>query len=143
MANIQPYLIFNGNCEEAVKFYCSVFGGETQHTTRYKEMPQEASPQGMPENWGDKILHMNFMIRGEQLMASDSHPGADSNVGNNIQLCVNYDKKTPMDDAFNKLGQGGKITMPLQNTFWGARFGMLVDRYGNSWMFNQMLEDMK
>lgn len=142
MANIQPYLIFNGNCEEAVKFYCSVFGGEIQFSTRYKDMPKD-SGMDLPANWSEKILHLNFLIRGEQLMASDSHPGSEMKSGNNIQLCVNYDKKTSMDDAFNKLAQGGKITMPLSNTFWGARFGMMVDRYGNSWMFNQQLEDMK
>jgi PhnB protein len=142
MANVQPYLIFNGNCEEAVKFYCSVFDGEMQFSTRYKDMPKDAA-MDLPPNWGEKILHLNFLIRGEQLMASDSHPGADSKVGNNIQLCVNYDKTTPMDDSFKKLGDGGKVTMPLQNTFWGARFGMLIDRYGNSWMFSQQLEDKK
>ncbi|WP_408095728.1 VOC family protein [Peredibacter sp. HCB2-198] len=140
MLGVQSYLIFNGNCEEAMKHYCDVFGGEVQFVMRYKDAPKNTG-MDTPATWGEKIMHANFIIRGVQLMASDSHPGSEVKVGNNIQLSANFPKTDKMDDAFNKLSQGGKVTMPLQNTFWGARFGMLVDRFGNSWMFNQDLGD--
>lgn len=135
MANVQPYLIFNGNCEEAVKFYCDVFGGESQFSHKYKE-----SPVDVTADWKEKIMHTNFSISGDQLMASDCFPGQEPVKGNNIHLSVNFDKKADMTIPFNKLATGGKITMPIQKTFWGANFGQLVDRYGNSWMFNQELE---
>lgn len=140
MTNVQPYLLFAGNCEEAIKFYCDVFGGEIQYAMKYKDAPKS---QGMdiPANMSDKIMHLNFIICGEQLMASDSGMGPAPVIGNNIHLSVNFDKKTKIDDFFNKLAQGGKVNMPLQNTFWGARFGMLSDRFGVNWMFNQNLEE--
>jgi PhnB protein len=138
MSSIQPYLIFPGNCEEAMKFYCEVFGGEIQLSTKYKDGPMD-----VPENWKEKIMHANFIIRGDQLMASDSFPGNEPVKGNNIILSVGFDKTSPPDEAFNKLAIGGKIMMPLELTFWGARFGQLVDRYGVSWMFTQEIEQPK
>lgn len=138
MSSIQPYLMFSGNCEEAINFYCGVFGGEMQNTMKYKDGPMD-----VPENWKEKIMHANFIIRGDQLMAADSFPGNDPVKGNNINLSVSFDKNSPPDETFKKLSEGGKITMPLENTFWGARFGQLVDRYGVSWMFNQELEQAK
>jgi PhnB protein len=138
MASIQPFLMFPGNCEEATKFYCDVFGGETQTTMKYKDGPVD-----IPENWKEKIMHSTFIIRGDQLMAADSFPGNEPVKGNNINLIVGFDKNSPPDEAFTKLAQGGKVTMALENTFWGARFGQLVDRYGVSWMFNQTLEEPK
>lgn len=138
MASIQPYLIFGGNCEEAVKFYCDVFGGETQFMSRYKDTPTD-----VPAHWKEKIIHMNFIIRGDQLMASDAHSGQMPQVGNNVHLSVNFKKDEKIDDMFKKLATGGKIIMPLAKTFWGANFGMIEDRFGISWMFNQQIEEMK
>jgi PhnB protein len=140
MAQVQPYLMFSGNCEEAVKFYCEVFQGEIQFTQRYKDSP---SKDQTPTHWQEKIMHMNFKIRGDQLMASDCFPGREPVKGNNIALSVSFAKNEVMDGAFNKLAQGGQVTMALQEAFWGARFGQLVDRYGISWMFNQELEKTK
>ncbi|MBC7537362.1 MAG: VOC family protein [Bacteriovorax sp.] len=138
MSSIQPYLMFSGNCEEAIKFYCDVFGGDVQYSTKYKDGPMD-----VPENWKEKIMHTTFIIRGDQLMASDSFPGNDPVKGNNINLFVSFDKNSSPDEIFSKLAVGGKITLALENTFWGARFGQLVDRYGVSWMFNQELEQPK
>lgn len=135
MTSVQTYLIFSGNCEEAVKHYCDVFGGKIQLTQRYKDGPTDVS-----SDWRDKILHLNFIIRGEQLMASDGFPGNMPSIGNNVQISVNFKKDEVIDEMFSKLSHGGRITMPLQNTFWKARFGQLVDRFGVSWMFNQPIE---
>lgn len=138
MVNVQPYLIFNGNCEEALNFYCDVFGGEIQLVTRFKETPVTA-----PADWDNKIMHAAFTIFGDQLLASDCFPGNEARHGNNINLSVSFDHSNIMDATFKKLSAGGKITMPLQDTYWGARYGQLVDRYGINWMFNQELENKK
>lgn len=131
---IQSYLIFPGNCEEAINHYMKVFDGQMQYSMRYKDSPVEC-----PENWKDKIIHANFMIHGQQIMASDGFPGHMPVTGNNVQLCVNFDKSAKIDDMFKKLADGGKITMPLANTFWGSYFGQCVDKFGVSWMFAQDL----
>ncbi|MES2803796.1 MAG: VOC family protein [Bdellovibrionota bacterium] len=135
MAGLQTYLLFNGNCEEAVKFYCQTFNGEVLHTSRYSDTPTDVA-----EQWKDKIIHTAFKIRGTELLASDSHSDNDVIIGNNIQLSLNYDKITDPTEAFNKLAQGGKIIMPLQQTFWAIKFGMLTDKFGVNWMFNQAAE---
>ena len=135
MAGLEAYLLFNGNCEEAVKFYCDTFNGEVLFSTRYSD-----SPVDVTEDSKNKIMHMVFKIRGTEVMASDSHSGNDVQFGNNIQLSVAFDKNTDPTEAFNKLAQGGKVTMPLQQTFWAIKFGMLTDKYGVNWMFNQAAE---
>ncbi len=135
MAGLQTYLLFNGNCEEAVKFYCQTFNGEVLFTTRYGDTPTDVADESK-----NKIIHTVFKIRGTELLASDSHSGNDVSIGNNIQLSVNYDKNTDPAEAFNKLAAGGKITMPLQQTFWAIKFGMLTDKFGVNWMFNQAAE---
>jgi PhnB protein len=138
MAAIDSYLIFPGTCEEAVKFYTKIFDGQVQYTMRYKEAPMDCPP-----DWKEKVIHTNFMIRGVQLMASDGFPGNMPVTGNNVQLCLNFEKDEKIDDLFKKIAEGGKITMPLNKTFWGAYFGQLVDKFGVSWMFNQNLEEKK
>lgn len=135
MASLEAYLLFNGNCEEAVKFYCDTFKGEVLFSTRYSD-----SPVDVTEDSKNKIMHMVFKIRGTEVMASDSHSGNDVTFGNNIQLSVAFDKNTDPTETFNKLAQGGKVTMPLQQTFWAIKFGMLKDKFGVNWMFNQAAE---
>ena len=135
MAGLEAYLLFNGNCEEAVKFYCDTFNGEVLFSTRYSD-----STVDVTEDSKNKIMHMVFKIRGTEVMASDSHSGNDVQFGNNIQLSVAFDKNTDPTEAFNKLAQGGKVTMPLQQTFWAIKFGMLTDKFGVNWMFNQAAE---
>lgn len=137
MSNVAPYLHFNGDCEAAVKFYINSFGGDICFSTKYGDNP--SSPDHpTPDNWKNKIMHTNFIIEGAKVMASDTFPGHDIKFGNNVTLSVNFDEKTAgsMAEKFNKLSAGGKVTMPLQKTFWAENFGMLVDKFGNSWMFN-------
>ena len=136
MSTIQPYLIFPGTCEEAINFYNSIFDGQTLFTMKYKDAPMEC-----PDNWKEKIIHTTFKMRGQEIMAGDGFPGHMPVTGNNVQLCVNFDKTVKIDDMFNKLAAGGKVSQPLANTFWGAYFGMLTDKFGICWMFSQRLEE--
>lgn len=136
MASIQTYLIFDGSCEEAVKFYCDIFNGKVSSTSRYGEVPGD-----IPNNWKEKIIHTTFTLRDAELMASDTHPNQPVIIGNNNHISVNFKMDEKIDEMFNKLAAGGKITMPLQKTFWNAYFGMLTDCYGINWMFNQNLNE--
>ena len=137
MATINPYLTFNGNCEEAFDFYKSAFGGEFREVARFKDMP--ITPvQEMPKNLLEKIMHISLPISNETiLMGSDANPmmGAIT-VGQHLSLSVNTAGKSEADKIFSSLSGGGNITMPIANTFWGAYFGMLVDRFGIIWMVN-------
>lgn len=142
MTTINVYLNFNGNCEEAFNFYRSVFGGEFPYVGRFKEMPpQEGQPPISPED-AEKIMHISLPISKETvLMGSDSVGEWASNhqAGNNFSISVSTDIKEEADRLFEGLSEGGNITMPIADTFWGDYFGMLTDKFGVHWMvgFNE------
>jgi PhnB protein len=129
MKGFNPYLNFNGNCREAVEFYKSCLNGEIVSMQTFGDVPGSEGPK-------DKILHTVFKAGSVFFMASDCPPGVSVQFGNNIILNIDFEDTSSQEKAFNKLAAGGKITMPLQDTFWGARFGMLVDKFGISWMTN-------
>ena len=136
MAQINPYLTFNGNCEEAFNFYKSVFGGEFPYIGRFKDMPSETP---LPENVGNLIMHVTLPISSETiLMGSDSNEalGQVAQAGTNVSISINTDSEDEATKLFNGLSAGGKVTMPLEKTFWGAFFGMFTDKFGIHWMVN-------
>ena len=135
MAQVNAYLVFNGNCEEAFDFYKSVFGGEFHMIGRFKDMPPMPG-QELPESAKEKIMHVSLpLAKGSVLMGSDSNPAmGDVTFGQNISLAVGAESKEEADGIFTKLSEGGKITMPMGDMFWGAYFGMLVDKFGIIWM---------
>ena len=136
MTTINPYLTFNGNCEEAFLFYQSVFGGEFLSIARYQDMP----PQGgvsVPPAEANKIMHVSLPISKEGiLMGSDSIAalGMTTIVGNNFSISISADSKGDADRLFNALSAGGSANMPMQQAFWGSYFGMLTDQFGINWM---------
>jgi PhnB protein len=134
MAAVNPYLIFNGNCAEAFTFYKSIFGGEFQRISKFGDMPGEE----MSAEEKNRILHVSLPISKETiLMGSDSHPRMGKvTMGQHMSLAIGADSKEEADKIFNGLAAGGKITMPIADTFWGAYFGMLVDKFGFDWMVN-------
>ncbi len=137
MATVNPYLTFNGTCEEAFNFYKSVFGGEFMFIGRFKDMP--ATPgQELPEGSGDKIMHVSLPISSETILyGSDANPAMGRvTIGQHISLSVGAQSKDEANKIFNGLAAGGNITMPIGDTFWGAYFGMLVDKFGIIWMVN-------
>lgn len=145
MAQINPYLNFKGECEAAFNFYRSVFGGEFQQISRYKDMPP-AEGQAPMEADGEMIMHVSLPISKETvLMGSDvgGEWGKHTVTGNNIQLSVNVDSQEEADRIFNGLGLGGQVKMPMEKTFWGAYFGMLTDKFGINWMVNYDVEPQK
>jgi len=137
MATINAYLCFNnGKCEEAFNFYKSVFGGEFDMVSRFKDEPPMEGIPPVPENAKNLIMNMSLPISKEtSLMGSDAHPGMGAiTIGQNISLTVSVESKSEADRIFKKLSEGGKITMPIADTFWNAYFGMLTDKYQNIWM---------
>ena len=137
MAVVNPYLTFNGNCEEAFTFYKSVFGGDFQYVGRFKDMPPAEGSKPVPAAEGEKIMHISLPISKETiLMGSDSSEafGQATIVGNNFTISINTSSQEEADKLFLGLSAGGKVTMPMSKTFWGSYFGMLTDKFGIQWM---------
>lgn len=132
MKNLNLYLNFDGNCEEALRFYQSCLGGKIEMLQRFGE-----APNPVPEGAENRIMHGVYRAEGIFLMASDVMPGHPFHAGNNTHLSVQFDDKAEQHSAFEKLSAGGQITFPLQETFWGAEYGMLTDKFGINWMFNR------
>ena len=132
MAAINPYLMFNGNAEEALNFYKSVFGGEFPMLMRFKEAPPEHRGA---ESESDKIMHIALPIgEGNVLMASDAPEAQKVTIGNNFNISISASSKEEADRLFNRLSEGGQAYMPMANTFWGSYFGMLKDKFDVQWM---------
>jgi len=127
-----PYLLFNGNCEEAMGFYAKGLGGKVESIFRFREAPPE-----MPRhaNWDDKVMHAHVVADGAELMASDAPPEYyQKPQGNSVSLHV--DKAADAERIFAALSAGGTVTMPLDKTFWAERFGMFTDKFGIPWMID-------
>lgn len=130
---VQPYLFFRGDCEQAVAFYGRALGAQTVHLSRYKDSP-EPLPDGMvPKGWDDKVMHVSLTIGETTVMACDA---ADGGEFKGVQLSVNTRDMVEAKKLFAALGDGGQVTMPLAKTFWSEGFGMLTDRFGVAWMVN-------
>lgn len=136
MATINPYLTFMGNTEAAFNFYKSVFGGEFVDLTRFKDIPDG---EKMSADDQEKIMHVALPIsNGNVLMGSDAleSMGHSQILGNHISISIGTDSKEEATHLFNGLSAGGEIEMPIADTFWGAYFGMFIDKFGIKWMVN-------
>lgn len=129
---VDPYLLFNGDCEVAFQFYEQLLGSKIEMM-----MPHEGSPAAgqVPKEWGPKILHASMTIGGSRLMASDAPPGRYSKpTGFSVSLSV--ESTAEAERIFAGLAENGQVQMPIAETFWALRFGMVVDRFGIPWMVN-------
>jgi PhnB protein len=131
---INPYLIFNGTAEQAVRLYERALGAKTEALSRFGDVPNEH----ITESEKNRVMHAQLRIGEGVLMISDTMPDSAHTIGANVEVCLQYDKDqlAEMAAQFDALAQGGEVRMPLQDTFWGARFGMLTDSVGVRWMFN-------
>jgi PhnB protein len=131
--HIQPYLFFDGRCEEAVDFYRGALGAEVEMLMRYKESPDPPPPGMVPPGSEDKVMHASLRIGDTVVMASDGcNAGQPRFDGFSLSLSVADEAEA--DRAFAALGDGGQVQMPLGRTFFSPRFGMLTDRFGVGWM---------
>lgn len=132
MVTANPYLHFDGNCEEAFNFYKSILGGEFSSFQRYNDMPSE---QPFPEGDRKKIMHIGLPLsEGFFILGSDVPSSYQVIKGTNFYISLNTDSEAEATRIFNAFSGGGQVTMPLAKTFWGAFFGMLIDRFQIQWM---------
>ncbi|TWT25217.1 VOC family protein [Planomicrobium sp. CPCC 101110] len=132
---IVPYMIFNGNCREAVDYYAEVFGTGAPEIMKYGDM-QPGEGYELPEDAKDLVMHTALNIYGSEVMFSDGMPGSSVHFGRNINLTIVSDELDKMTNEFNRLAQDGKIVMELQKTFWSPSYGALTDKFGIDWQFS-------
>ena len=129
---VNPYLFFNGQCEAAFKFYERCLGAKIDSMMPHAGSPAEAH---VPAEWRDKILHARMTVNGQALLGSDAPPGHfDQPKGFSVALQIKDPEEA--ERVFHALAENGQVNMPIQETFWAARFGMLVDQFGIPWMVN-------
>jgi PhnB protein len=130
---VQPYLFFDGSCDEALAFYRTALGAENTMLMRFKDSPEPHAPGMIPPGWEEKVMHASFRIGDTEINASDGRcAGQPSFKG--FALTLNVPTDAEADRMFAALSDGGQVQMPLANTFFASRFGMLADRFGVSWM---------
>ena len=129
---IQPYLFFNGRCEEALDFYKTALGAKIDMVMRFKENPDKPSPEHMPVD-PEKIMHASFTVGGAMVMCSDGmQPGKLNFQG--FSLALSVANEAAADKAFDALAKEGTVQMPIGKTFFSPRFGAVADKFGVSWM---------
>ncbi len=129
---IEPYLFFQGRCEEALQFYQQALGAEVLMKMRYKDSPEPIPAGRIPANWTDKIMHCSIRIGANIVMASDGCSESGKFEGFSLSISVNTEAEA--QKVFAALSVGGKVEMPLMKTFWSPCFGMLADKFGIGWM---------
>lgn len=129
---VNPYLFFDGQCEEAFKFYHQVLGGDLCAMMPFAGSPAEAD---VPPEWATKIMHTQLTLDNWAIMGSDCPPGSyEMPKGFSVSLQIPDPDKA--ETIFQALSEGGNIQMPLEKTFWAQRFGMAIDKFGTPWMIN-------
>ena len=130
---VQPYLFFDGRCEEAIEFYKKTLGAQVEMMMRFKESPEPPKPGMCPPGSENKIMHSCFRIGDTQVMASDGRcTGKPMFQG--FSLSITAKSEAEADRMFAALGEGGQVQMPMMKTFFSPRFGMVADRFGVGWM---------
>jgi PhnB protein len=133
MPVLDSYLFFDGKCAEAMRFYEKTLGAKLEAVMTYDQSPD---PSHCPAGAGKLVMHASLLVDGRRLMASDVPPGMGDGPKTmaGFALSLGYDKAAEAGRIFDALAQGGKVTMPMQKTFWAESFGMLTDRFGTPWM---------
>lgn len=133
MTKLNPYLTFNGKAEEAMNFYKSVLGGEFAAVMRWSDNAEACA--NLPEGERDSIMHISLPVGDSVIMASDS-PGTPVNAGNNFTVAISPDSRADADRFFAGLSDGGNVTCPMSEMFWGGYFGSFTDKFGINWLIN-------
>ena len=130
---VQPYLFFDGRCDEAIEFYTKALGARVDMLMRYKDSPEACDPKQLPPGSENKVMHASLRIGDTTVMASDGHcSGKPTFQG--FALSISAPSTAEAERLFAALSGGGKVVMPLEKTFWSESFGMVADRFGVSWM---------
>jgi PhnB protein len=132
---IQPYLFFGGRCEEAIEFYREALGAQLSMLMRFRESPDPLPPGQLPPGFEDKVMHACVQIGDTAVMASDGC-STDAPGFQGFSLSITVPDAAKAEEVFAALADGGQVQMPLAETFWSPRFGMVADRFGVGWMVN-------
>ncbi|MCW7538074.1 VOC family protein [Aquabacterium sp. A7-Y] len=135
MAQLDPYLMFDGSCADAMRFYERTLGGTLDAMVTFGSAPPCGDGQ-LPAGLEHRIMHAHMLLQGRSLMASDSMPGRPYEGMKGFALALSYPEVDEARRIFDALAEGGQVTMPMQKTFWAEAFGMLTDRFGTPWMVN-------
>ena len=131
--NVEPYLFFNGRCDEAIEFYRRTVGAQATYLMRYRESPEPPTPDMLPPGFEDKVMHANLQIGDATLLVSDGNrDGGPQFQGFSLSLVLPDEAK--VRSTFAAMAEGGQVLMPPAKTFWSPCFGMLSDRFGVNWM---------
>jgi len=130
---VQPYLNFDGRCEEAMEFYRGALGAEVTMLMRYKDSPEPCAPGMIPPGAENKVMHVSFRVGETTLLASDCHCTGKPNF-QGISLSLTPASPAEAERRFAALAEGGKVGMPLTKTFFAKSFGVVNDRFGICWM---------
>lgn len=130
---VQPYLLFDGHCEEAIEFYRQALGAKVEMLMRYKDSPEPPPPGMVLPSMEDKVMHASFRIGDSTVMASDDCTRTQITF-QGFQLSLTVSDDIEAEQRFAALAEGGLMKMPLAKTFFATKFGMVVDRFGVSWM---------
>jgi PhnB protein len=130
---IHPYLMFNGRCQEALDFYQKAVGAKIDMVMLHKDCPEQPPPGMLPPGFENKVMHSSFHIGGNLVMATDGC-SAEQEGFKGFSLSYTVPTATEANRIFSALSDGGKVQMPLSQTFWSPCFGMLTDRFGVGWM---------
>ncbi|HUJ10029.1 MAG TPA: VOC family protein [Verrucomicrobiae bacterium] len=137
---IQPYLFFDGRCEEALEFYRQALDAEVTRLMRFKDSPEPPQPGTSPPGSDNKVMHASFRVGETMVMASDGRCGGKPNF-EGFALSLIVPNEGEADRRFAALEKGGQVQMPLAKTFFSPRFGMVTDRFGVCWMVIVMTEE--
>jgi PhnB protein len=130
---VQPYLFFDGRCEEAIEFYAKTLGAKTDMLMRFKEAPDQPPPGMVPPGSENKVMHASFRVGDTTVMASDGRCAGQPEF-RGFALSLGVASEAEADRLFGALADGGQVQMPLGRTFFSPKFGMVADRFGVSWM---------
>jgi PhnB protein len=131
--NVQPYVFFDGKCEEALEFYKGAIGAKVEMVMRFSECPDKSQPGSIPPGSENKVMHAAFKVGDTQILASDGHC-AGKPTFQGFGLTLNAASDAEADKLFNAVGKGGQVQMPLGKTFFASKFGMVTDKFGVLWL---------
>ncbi len=132
---LNPYLMFSGQCETAFKFYEKCLGGKITTMMTFEESPDKSMVEQLPAEWQSKMMHTSLMVGDQELMGADSPPQYYEET-KGLSVSISLQDAAEAERVFHTLSENGTVRMPLQQTFWAYRFGMLIDQFGIPWMIN-------
>ncbi|MFY4776519.1 VOC family protein [Metabacillus sp. RGM 3146] len=142
MLSLHPYLVMNGNGQEAVKFYEHAFGAEVLSVQKFGDMPDNPE-YPMPAEAKDRVMNAHLKVGDTDLMLSDTMPGMPYQVGDHVTIAVSIDDIEKSKEIFGKLEDGGKVIMQLQETFWSPSYGQVTDKFGVTWQVSTLPAENK